>query len=464
MFYSDAPLINTCSRFFFACLIAFIVCGCASTHYTMNSPYDGKLSDAGYRLPNLKAGLNNSDSLFLSISFSGGGLRAATLGYGVLESFKNIEIEWEGTKRSLLSEVDLITGVSGGSLIATYYALNREKTFKRFEQEVLAKDIQAEVVSRSLSPRGWWRLSSPRFGRSDILQEVLDETIFKGATFANLLKQQERPFLIVSASDMTQGGRFEFVQDQFDFFCSQLSTFPLARAVAASSAVPIVLSPITLHNHGSECGLPRLLAGSSKTNEFQSSRISELETLRTKNQRPFIHLVDGGLADNVTARGPLEYVEQYGNVIAGSRASGLRGVRRAVFVIVNAETSARDPLDSSGDVPGILRSALALADVPINRYSSESLVRLKQTVLRWQREVDSASASEKQGVFSDDMEFHLIEISLASEPDLVLREQLMSIPTALKIDLSDAKALRDFAHAAINRNEDMKRLLKSLTK
>ena len=48
---------------------------------------------------------------------------------------------------------------------------------------------------------------------------------------------------------MTLGARFEFTQDQFDLLCSDLSTVPVARAVAASSAFPILLSPLTLHNY-----------------------------------------------------------------------------------------------------------------------------------------------------------------------------------------------------------------------
>ena len=51
---------------------------------------------------------------------------------------------------------------------------------------------------------------------------------------------------------MTLGARFEFTQDQFDLLCSDLTDVPVARAVAASSAFPILLSPLTLHNYAGE--------------------------------------------------------------------------------------------------------------------------------------------------------------------------------------------------------------------
>ena len=37
--------------------------------------------------------------------------------------------------------------------------------------------------------------------------------------------------------------------------CSDLDPFPIAYAVAASSAVPFLLSPITLRNYAGSCGL-----------------------------------------------------------------------------------------------------------------------------------------------------------------------------------------------------------------
>ena len=71
-----------------------------------------------------------------------------------------------------------------------------------------------------------------------------------GATFAPLLQvPRRRPYLLLNATDMTLGARFEFTQDQFDLLCSDLSVVPVARAVAASSAFPILLSPLTLHNY-----------------------------------------------------------------------------------------------------------------------------------------------------------------------------------------------------------------------
>ena len=91
------------------------------------------------------------------------------------------------------------------------------------------------------------------------------------------------------------GGRFEFAQERFDFLCNDLDDVTLARAVAASSAVPMVLSPVTVWNHAPSeperkgCGEPlaRAFAQSNadrcvlqsrvRGNSFSDGEISSFE-------------------------------------------------------------------------------------------------------------------------------------------------------------------------------------------
>ena len=78
----------------------------------------------GYRFDQLDQG-NNSDDLFVIVTFSGGGTRAAALSYGVLEALRDTKIDLGDGRISLLQEVDVISSVSGGSFPAAYYALKR---------------------------------------------------------------------------------------------------------------------------------------------------------------------------------------------------------------------------------------------------------------------------------------------------------------------------------------------------
>jgi NTE family protein len=195
-------------------------------------------------------------------------------------------------------------------------------------------------------------------------------------------------------------------------------------------------------------------------------QLAEMETLRATTPqgllRPFVHLLDGGLSDNVGARGPMDYIAQFGGVIPGTRAAGYRGVRRVAFVVINAETSARPPEDSRADVPGPLRAALALADIPINRNSSTALAAKRSLLDNWRAEVAAAHARGDYEVFAADARFYLLEINLGDEPDAALRERLLAVPTTLQLPMEDVTLLRQHAARALARSPDFARLLLDL--
>ena len=95
-------------------LAAGLGLGACSTLPLENRPLERYDPDGGYRFSNIAPGENNSDSLFLILTFSGGGTRAAAFAYGALEKLRDTEIVWEGRRRRLLDEVDIISSVSGG--------------------------------------------------------------------------------------------------------------------------------------------------------------------------------------------------------------------------------------------------------------------------------------------------------------------------------------------------------------
>ena len=102
---------------------------------------------------------NQQDLVILA--FSGGGTRAAAFSYGVLEALRRIEIVTRsGRNIRLLDEVDLITGISGGSFTALAYGLYGEKLFDDYEARFLKRNVQGELTARILNPLNWRALLS----------------------------------------------------------------------------------------------------------------------------------------------------------------------------------------------------------------------------------------------------------------------------------------------------------------
>lgn len=436
-----------------AWLAALFIAGCASTaHYPINPPLPVHPAE-GYRFSAIPAG-DNSDSLAVVLTFSGGGARAAALAYGVLEELRGQHIHWDGARRRLLDEVDLIYAVSGGSIVAAYYGLYGDRTFDDFEQRFLLRDNQTEVTTRVLSNLN--RLSSPRFGRVEVLAEYLDEALFDGSRYQRLVDRRHRPQIVIAATDMTLGARFEFTQDQFDLICSDLGAFSVARAVAASMAVPFVFGPLTLRNHAEACAETRapLLERLHRAPRRQQQRAVELTTYLDAVSRPYIHLLDGGLSDNLGLRGPLDALQvQAGGV--GGRQSGFRGVRRAVFIVVDAESKPDLGPDRSGDVPTLTQQLKAVSDIPLNRYSFETRELLRSSL-------EQLRAEFRRGNPRPDIEFYLVEVDLLNTESSADREYFLSIPTALSLTPEQVQRLRTAGAELLRKSPDYQRLLQGL--
>lgn len=91
-------------------------------------------------------------SLVMAVTISGGGARAAAFGYGVLRELEDHEFDWRGRRLTLLEATDLISAVSGGSIVAAYYAAFGRTGLTRFEHDFLRQDFQQSLLGMMARP------------------------------------------------------------------------------------------------------------------------------------------------------------------------------------------------------------------------------------------------------------------------------------------------------------------------
>jgi NTE family protein len=450
-----------------AALLLVLLSGCEYVRPTLNAPLQQWDPGYGYRFRNLAPPEEgNSDSLFFVVSFSGGGTRASTLAFGALRELARQIITWEGKEKRLLDELDVIYALSGGTFTGAYYALFGDRIFHDFEYRFLRKDWESELKKRIIrSPSNWFRLWSPYFGRSHIMAELLDEAIFEGKTFGDLVRQRSRPGLLIHASDMATLSRFEFLQGQFDLICSDLNQLPIARASAASAALPLILSPITLKSYAGQCGYQvsqGLQEASKSTRPMQRQRAKELLSYLDVDKRPSIHLLDGGLSDNMALRSVLETVAVGGNIESVFKAAGVKkGVRKLVFLSVNAETSPDVREYRSDEIPVFSRAFSSLVDIPINRYSTDTLQLMRFAIDMWRNEVRIRAAGG-DSVFAEDADVYFIDASLGALQDVNEQEYLMRIPTTLYLTDEQIERLMIAASRLIRDSPEFQRLMRDL--
>ena len=438
-------------------MLALLLTACA--HYPANAPLTEYDRDNGYRLENLQD-VDNSGSLLVVLTFSGGGTRAAAMAYGVLEKLAQADIVWEGRSTSLLTEVDIISAVSGGSYTAAYYALYRDRLFSDFEGDFLKRNVQGEITRAILAPKNLIRTLNPRFGRINVVAEYLDQALFQGATYGDLM-HKGRPFVLINASDMSLGARFEFSQDQFDLLCADLSPFLLAHAVAASSAVPIVLSPLTLRNHAGRCGFQEPDWVESALSDRPASarryfKARELRSYLNAVERPFIHLLDGGLSDNTGVRALLDRVLLQDDPGRLAQALGASALRKVVLIMVSAETQPDLSIDRVESVPTAMQVIRNVKDIPINAHSFETVELFKTHFEHWpRRQVHETSGG-------DAVDFYLIEVTLEAIADEDERRHFMGIPTSFYLPAEQVDELREMAGRLLQNAPDYRRLMGDL--
>jgi NTE family protein len=414
----------------------------------------------GYTLSaRLQNRVGNDPRTILVLAFSGGGTRAAAFSYGVLEALRDTDITVDGERRRLLDEVDVITGVSGGSFTALSYALYGEGLFADYETRFLKRDVQSALLWRTLNPLNWPKLGSRTYGRSELAAEYYDKILFNGATFGDLLAKST-PMAIVAGTDLSTGARLEFSQTYFDLLCSDLEKVRLARAAASSSAVPPVLSPVTFNNYGGTCGLSRaveieeqVVKDRSQTSGRAAMLFREHRDLERSADRPFIHLVDGGVSDNLALRGVLEALEIVNTSPAFRQIPGFDRLERIVVIVVNAHNAPRTDWDRREKPPGFISQLMQSSSVPIDRYSYESLQVMKDTVERWemQRRLTIAGhrlnglSEAEAGKRTPGIALLAIDVSFDAIADPDERLYFMNLPTSFTLPQETIDRLRRIA-------------------
>jgi NTE family protein len=446
-------------------LVLVALAGCSATQPWKNAPLaPGEVVQYDGRAQMLDPG--RATDLLVVASFSGGGSRAAAFAHAVISELDGHSFSWRGRQTSLAREIDMVIGVSGGSVAAAHMALHGVPDhLTRFPADFLQVDLQTRVIGAALSPARLWDQSSPWYGRGHVLSDELDAVLFDGATFGHLAQLPGRPYLMIGATDLSSGAEFDFTSEQFELLCSSIDQVPLSFAVAASSSVPLLFSPLSLQNHHDGCS--RLAAGASllPATAADSARVrlvkNELAAYASSGRR-FIHLIDGGVSDNLGTRRIVDYVAQVGGIGAvlallnAGPESTQRAPQRIVLISVNSERRAALPIDGRGEVPSTLAVLDALVYSGLGRQSEETSLVLADAVEQWRTELRSTLPP------GTDADIFSIEIKLSELDDDALRDRVLAVPTAFRISDDDLALLRQAAGQSVMRSAEFERFVQSL--
>lgn len=288
---------------------------------------------------------------------------------------------------------------------------------------------------------------NPTYGTNDEMGTIYDKLMFHGATYADLLRNG-KPFVSINATDINYGTVFAFSQDSFDLLCSDLSSFPIAQAVAASNGFPVLFSPITLTSYAKQCGgrepvwVHAAAAGGPLSRERQLAELARLYLDPAKTS--YVHLMDGGIADNLAMRFMIETAIAYGDNVDRIREAGFDRARRILLISADGESSRDSSWPQQRTVSGLGQIFSAVSGAQIDSYNFETLILANSEITRlvaFLKKLRCDQAPTIDGYPCDDVQGFFEHLSLSGIADAAEREKLQHIPTGLTIPDADVDAL-----------------------
>ena len=442
-------VLRSSQRLLCASLVILLLGGCSSYGVIHNEPSDSAETGTPYSLKTWAQTEKASDFVFV-LAFSGGGTRAAAMAYGVLEELRDTPVTINGKDMRLLDQVTHISSVSGGSFTSSYYGLYGDRIFEDYKNEFLLKDVEGYLTRSALNPFHWFG----RKGRTERSAEYYNKILFHDATFADMMKP-DRPMIIINASDLAYGVRFSFIQDYFNLLCSDIRDFPVASAVTASSAVPVVFNPVVIKNY-SGCApgktRPEVLAMAKESEELAQTLVG-LESYNDKETRKFIHFVDGGITDNMGLRAMNDVVTVTGGPNALINKLQRKIPSHLVVLSVNASTEKLSDMDESAKQPSMIASMNAMTDIQLHRYNAATIDEVRSNLEAW---------SEHMSTPEHKVHNYFIEVNFEQVAQPQLKLFLNKIPTSFSLTEEQVEKLIASARELVRFDPEFQRLLAEL--
>ena len=248
----------------------------------------------------------------IGLALSGGGSRAMAFHLGCLRALHDLD---------LLSRVQVISSVSGGSVISAMYAYSNS-SFREFDARVvrlLRRGLQRDILAQTLTPAAAWKTARfataigafclsrvlrrllpdsvrpkpagrpnlpPRrgFSRTEAFRNVLAKSLFGDTLMADVARDSLHT--VINATELRTGSAFRFGSKQSG--CWRFGTIApkealVADAVAASAAYPVSLPALEreyrLEEDGRSAERKRVVLTDGGV--FENLGISPLEPGRT---------------------------------------------------------------------------------------------------------------------------------------------------------------------------------------
>ncbi len=463
-------------------LCVLLAGGCAGTHVE-NTPL--RAGEANPDRRNIDP--SSPDRPVILMTFSGGGSRAAALAESVLREMAATGYAASDGRYVLTEDVKLISSVSGGSVTSAWFGLrrgpgHRDGDLDGLRDNFLSRDNMAALELDAANPITLFGLVTGSFTRIEALEALFNERLFHNATLAQI-NQPGKPYVVFNATDMAGGESFALVPRRFDDVCSNYDALPLATAVSASAAFPILLTPVSFQDFSGGCA-GRLRNGDwiridlsippYPSNPYTPYlNLPEYKEARYANDlrhgpSPFraidyLYFLDGGLADNLGTQSLRSALIAPYDDAGVLRAINQGKIRRLVIIVVNARSDPPNKLYRQQNQPGLVSMVQTVTSVPIDANTANSEIALSGLLGELRDAAAGAGNSAKFGgmkVYGITVDYDQIPVDTPAHRRL--RDQAKDVPTSWTLTGAQLQATEEAGSFLLRRHPCWRALLADL--
>ena len=172
--------------------------------------------------------------------------------------------------------------------------------------------------------------------------------------------------------------------------------------------------------------------------------------------KQFIHLLDGGISDNLGVRGPSEMLRLMGGFEKAMEKMHIEKTRRVAIIVVNASTPKKYKWGLLSRIPGLGDIIGSTSDIMVHNYNFETMDLLRRNLKLLDQESTDLGAGHKP------IQTYLVEVGFDALPDIGEQMQYADIPTSLQLPEDTVDRLREVAGRILYESKQFQKLIRDL--
>ncbi|TFH57913.1 MAG: hypothetical protein E4G90_11235 [Gemmatimonadales bacterium] len=230
----------------------------------------------------------------------------------------------------------------------------------------------------------------------------------------------------------------------------------ISKAVAASAAVPCVLAGIVLRNYDCQAdftppGWIEAVLQHSNSNPRLWEKARQADSYTRPGARPYIHLLDGGVVDNLGLEPVLWSLDSEDSPWSVRNMLLEKRVKKVVIIVVNASCKPERLWDKGVDRPTVTEMLDVSIQAIMESKTLEVRARLNEVCGQLQKEFAP-----------DGVKFYVTEVSFDQIASTSAQRYFNGLPTDLQLPQKAVEALRLVGGRLLLESEAYQELLTDL--